>query len=292
MVLLDFRLHLSSRRGAEWSALGVSPWFPWHVQSKRSRNTKRLQARGIHHRRPEKLTSHLNDTFGWITGNLFGVFFSLFRMQREERVQRDKKLQISARQAIPCCSVGLWSDLQSPCHSSEGTLTSRSEHQRGRHLVAQTFKKTKTKKPKRVISRFKASRLHAGFPLCGFWANTTPLNSRQTDKEYICFSRRNVTGHSCYNCNYISCHHRHGRETHWNATYCSAGGWRRRNGWGRRSTPVVSTAGWRVRRVFNAKVQQTSQELVYLLLASTLEETPQQLVVLSAFICCGHTVCG
>lgn len=226
--------------------------------------------------------------------------YFLFQMQRGERVQRDKKLQISARRAIPRCSVGLWSDLQSPCHSSEDTLTSRSEHQRGRHLVAQTFFLKNGwlacgRDGRAHQDRFETSRLRNGFPLCGFWANITPLNSRQTDKEYICFSRRNVTGHSCYNCNYISCHHRHGRETHWNSTHCSAGGWRRRNGWRRCSTPVVNTVGWRVRRVFNARVravQQTSQELVYLLLVSALEETPQQLVVLSVFICCGHTVCG
>lgn len=48
------------------------------------------------------------------------------------------------------------------------------------------------------VQNVKAAQLHNGFPPCSFWANVTPLNSRQTDKEYICFSQRNVTGHSCY----------------------------------------------------------------------------------------------
>lgn len=45
--------------------------------------------------------------------------------------KEEKKLQISKRQTIPCCNVGLQSDLQSPCHmhSSETPLTVQSERQ-------------------------------------------------------------------------------------------------------------------------------------------------------------------
>lgn len=203
MVSLDFRLHLSSVRGAKWSTLSVTRWFHYMCRANAAETRKTSQANDIHNRRTEELMSQLNDTCSWVTGNLF--FPPLPNAERRTGVaayRETKKLQISARQAIPRCSGGLCNDLQSPCHSSEGTLTSRSQHQWGRHLVAQTFKERKRAingpcTPGQV-QNVKAARLRDGFPPCSFRASIAPLNSRQTDKGYICFSQRNVTGHSCY----------------------------------------------------------------------------------------------
>lgn len=138
------------------------------------------------------------------------------KMEREEQVrrilqpQKEKKKQISERQTISCCNVGLQSDLQSPCHmhSSQTPLTLQSEHQWGRHLVESTnIKKSMTAVNVRTGWRYKAGRVQNIKAGCTATVShyryvsgltETPLRIRQSDKEYICFSPRNLTGYSRY----------------------------------------------------------------------------------------------
>lgn len=80
--------------------------------------------------------------------------------KKKKRKRKRKKQQICERQTVPCWSVGLQSDLQSPCHkhSSETPLTSHSEHPWGRHLVESTniFVKKKKERKKKEKKKEKA----------------------------------------------------------------------------------------------------------------------------------------